>query len=319
MNNLSPDDKREYEDLTFVTMLFNMRDSKEGHINLSGDGGDRHLERTYADFYVSSLQKLCDRYKNIVVFCDRECADILNATDAKIMVMRLDELPIFQEFDKLMGLFRRMGESVRQWPNMHVPLRGTDSNYADRALYASIVLSKIHILSLAAEIPEVQSKYLCWIDAGLESNQFYWKDCDDSKMIYPDEGRVRVCCSSNLNLGQTIYDIRHTSAKDAALCRRPLSISYRTLMALIGREIGPVPQVWGGVLSLETSQCKQFEEKYNKYLRHIVEQGFICYEQGVLTLMLSEHPGWFDVVFTDYNEMKQFFGANAMQLEDLVV
>ncbi|SEP94835.1 WlaTC/HtrL family glycosyltransferase [Butyrivibrio sp. TB] len=314
MNNyLTSDLNKSYKNITFVTMLFNLVDSKESKYHFSSKGEDRHLEKDYIGYYVKSLEKICDKFKDIIVFCDKECADNLKAPNARVIVMKLEELPLYSEIEQIRKLFKLTAERMKFSQNVHVNKKATEEQYWDRALYSIVVLSKQHILTRAAKLNGVDTEYLCWIDAGLltDDHQKFWDGWNGKIEKVPQDGRVRFVCSSNKDLISTVKDIQRTRLEDAVYCRRPISFSIRYFLSLIGREIGPVPQILGGVEFIQKSACEDFEKKYNKYLKRIMSTGLICYEQGILTLMFSEHPEWFEVVLGNNREMDMIFNSNS--------
>lgn len=298
-----------YKDITFVTMLFNITDSQEKHEILSTDGNAHHLKRVYKDYYIDSLEKLCSKFENIVVFCDKECADNLDTPNAKVMITSIDELPYYQQFCKLKDLFSQLPNRVFYKKNINADIEGTESNFHDRALYASVVLSKQHIMSKAAEL--ISTEYLCWLDAGLfaKDHLYLWDGWDGNITATPEDSKIRIICSRNPILKQTLQDIRATTLKDAVFCRRPFTISFRWLCALFGREIGPVPQVSGAYQLMKKTECVRFEQLYNEYVQRIMDRNLICYEQGVLTLMLKENPDLFDVVYSGRNMITAGFNG----------
>ncbi len=314
---LTTDLDKSYDDITFVTMCFNIRNSKEGHVNLNKNGNDRHIKREYIDFYVKNLEKLCAKFKDVVIYCDKECADNLNAPNAKLVVMKLAELPLYQKLSELKNLFQNMGQTIHQRRNMMFHLKGSELVYQNRALYASIVLSKVHILTLASKNKDVRSKYLCWLDAGLLGHQARLFDEWDGKITkYPHNGKIKVICSRNNDIKSTIYDIRHTKLRDSVFCRRPLSFSYRTFMSLLGREICNVNQMSAAVLFIEKKLQGSLESLYNEYLKRIMNEKLICFEQGIFTLMIAEHPGLFEVVLANGSEFIQaFFNGECYSLD----
>lgn len=45
-----------------------------------------------------------------------------------------------------------------------------------------------------------------------------------------------------------------------------------------------------------------------------MSKNLICYEQGILTLMLAEHPEWFEIVFCDGKEMQMIFNGSHAEI-----
>ena len=129
--NLTTDLNKSFDNITFVTVLFNIRDSKERGTNLSSSGGDRQLKRGYTDYYVKSLEMLCRKFKDMFVFCDKECADNLYAPNAKVIVMKLEDLPMYGKLERLKELFKNTAEGIKYRRNIHLHSVTSDKKYSD--------------------------------------------------------------------------------------------------------------------------------------------------------------------------------------------
>lgn len=313
---LIKDLNKEYQDIAFVTMCFNIKDSKENDINLSLDGGDRHLKREYVDFYVKSVEKLCAKFKDIVVFCDKECADNLYAPNAKVIVMKLEELPLYNKLYTLQQLFQNTAERVRYTKNINLHKKASAHQYLDRALYAVLVLSKWYFMARAAELKYVKQKYLCWLDAGMgNKSKMHWEGWNGQISMYPKKGKVRCLVSKGDNINQTIQDLNNTSLNDAIYIRRPRTLSKRYLLSLIGREVGPVPQNCAISFMMHAEDSIIFSNRFDEYLIRIINMGLICFEQGIITIMIKEHPDWFEVVFSYGEDLQYLFNGDSIDLQ----
>lgn len=104
--NLTTDLNKSFDNITFVPCFLISETAKSvGQIS-AVQGGDRHLKRGYIDYYLKSLEMLCRKFKDMDVFCDKECADNLYAPNEKVIVMKLEDLPMYGKLERLKELSR---------------------------------------------------------------------------------------------------------------------------------------------------------------------------------------------------------------------
>ena len=185
-----------FEPITFVTMCFNLG----GVIQLFKDDGQR---RNYQDFYIKSLKGLCGCADNLVVFCDDECAQMLNdINDANIelVVLALEELELWKEIANYRGIFKRMAKKI-EW-RQRIPsffpevikngcIVKPGLEY-ENAVYTVLNQTKPNLIKKAMKKNPFKTGYFYWIDAGMMNHAGFFFSYDYTLRYKPKAVRMAV-------------------------------------------------------------------------------------------------------------------------------
>ncbi len=153
------------ENVSFCTMCFNLGKGKVGKI--------KKQKRDFTEFYLTSLEKLILRYKNVSLWVDREAADFIKSKNLKcnIKVMDFEDLPLYKNRDKYISYLKEMKKKSF---NQGFLLKNLEPE--DVVDYLILVLSKIDVVKWVKDNNQYNSDYFCWMDAGA-FNPIYNNDC----------------------------------------------------------------------------------------------------------------------------------------------
>lgn len=271
---LETDLHKEYDNISFCTMCFNI-----GMERVSSVHNHDRQEKSYIDYYVMSLIKLCRKFKNMIIFCDKECADILtkNKVDAFIYQMKLENLEKYTLLQKYTEIYRRMKRYWKLYIRESSIVRKTVSAY-DNALYTIINQSKIDLMFKACQINPANSKTMIWIDAGCCQERYsnIWGGWD-GKIT---ERTAKMRCTVHTCGSQKIIDksiIKKWNLKNIIYNFKEEQMAANIFMADI--LFFPI-----------------FYKKYNALIEKLISKNLTTSEQSIITWMIHEDTSLFDII-----------------------
>ncbi len=186
------------DDTTFVTMSFDI-----GMIRPIA-GYSRSKETNYKDYYVKSLISLAKCIRNLIVFCDHECAvELYNSikeqqNHIKIYEMEVIDLYPMRFLDKNRAAMRHMAKEVIRREKMHYPKQirmscVVNPKYIEEGtIYNTLVQAKPYLMAKAAKENPFNSEYFYWIDAGILNDRYAFVrenwDSENIRILHKPKG-----------------------------------------------------------------------------------------------------------------------------------
>ena len=248
--------KKEYNDITFCSMLFNLKSKKIDKI--------KKADRTFEKFYLESLSKLSKNYKNLVMWVDEETQAFIESKNLNIKtrVMKFEELPYYKNRNKYLNFLKEMKKcSFNQGYLLN------DIEPEDVVDYLILVLSKIDVVKWARDNDFYNAKYFYWIDAGTNNRiyQRFWCDFEGTITSQPKTGKFAFMTNFK-KIYKSIIDI--SSWEDIALIKAPFEIPASMFM-------------------LNKNIVDTFYSEYKSALLFLEGKRFITTEQGIFSTMLK--------------------------------
>lgn len=272
------------KDITFCTMLFKMPAQE----NLAAiKGGTRSFE----DFYLKSLKKLCDAFPRIALWCDNETAEYIKKNidhwDAKInmRIMKLDELPHWGERESCRKIMYNMKKYVGFFLHHRSPEMWVD--------YLPLMWAKPAIIDWAANNNKFNSDYFMWIDAGALSPKYENSVLWNNWIGQIDAMPMRVRMSIAVTLGKSrphfvprfIYDlykflfVKQIQPANAARLAKQNIID----IAMTNADY----DVPGGCFIVPAVKAHDFWNAFERTRKIMKKHDLVCVDQGMFQAMMK--------------------------------
>ena len=272
--------------ITFCTMLFNMKSKKLEKIKDS--------KRDFCNFYLQSLEKLTQRYKQIFLWCDQETAEFIkkhNLKEVNYKVVNLEQLPYAHKREQYLKILHKMKKkSCNEGYLLH------DLEPEDVVDYLIIVLSKIHVIKDAKEQNFFNSDFFYWIDAGSFNKVYarFWKNWDGFITEKTNKAKFAFMCQG---YKIKMSSIALSSYTDIALIKAPFEISASHFM-------------------LNKRIVNEFYISFTESINFLENKDLISTEQSVFSVMLKrKYNSLFEFAKTEnYNDVMNLVSKNSSKV-----
>lgn len=292
------DNKR--NDITFCTMCFKL--PQQG--NLSSIKGEN---RKYEEFYLASLKTLCETFKQVALWCDKETAKYLEKAGllekVNVCVMDLQDLPHWNEREACRNIMSRMKKYVGYFLHHRSPDVWVD--------YLPLVWAKPAVIDWAAKNNKFKSDYFMWIDAGAFSpkyaNSSVWNNWNGHIGAKPE--RVRMTIAVTLGKSRPHFVPRFLYDLYKFLFVKPIqpanakNLAKQNIIdiAMVNADY----DVPGGSFMVPKTKARDFYDMFERTRKIMKKHDLVCVEQGVFQAMMK-----FDV--DDMFELKYIKGYEGL-------
>ena len=257
--------------ITFCTMLFNLKSKNLNKI--------KKTKRNFETFYLQSLKILCQNYKNIVLWCDKETSDFLEKnkiTNIHKKVIELDELPLFNNRNEHLNILKKM---KKQSFNEGYLLK--DLSPEEVIDYVMLVHSKIEVIKWAKDNNFYNTDYFYWIDAGTNNPVYFriWQNWDGKIDVKTKKCKC-VFMTTHSKILHSIIQL--ADFEDIALIKAPFEIA-------------------AGMFVLNKNIVDEFYQVYKETYKFLMSKKLFTTEQSIFSAMVKRGYGYLFEFSRSYN------------------
>ncbi|MBR4891900.1 MAG: hypothetical protein IKZ34_01825 [Alphaproteobacteria bacterium] len=274
--------KNSRKDITICTMLFKMPDAG----NLAAlNGGNRSFE----EFYLPSLKKLCESFDHIALWCDSCTVEYLKANGladkVNMNVMEITELPHWAERESYCQIMHSMKHNVGYFLHRRSPEMWTN--------YLPLMFAKAAVVDWAAKNNKFNSDYFMWMDGGAFSPKYAnsplwdgWTGVIDAK-----PKRVRMTIAKTLGKSRPHYVPRFVYDLYKFLFGKPILpanaerlVKQRLVdIAMVNADY----DVPGGCFMVPKELCCDFYAAFERARKIMKKHSLVCVDQGIFQAMMK--------------------------------
>ncbi len=273
-----PSDDKEPK-VTIVTGIWDIQR------NELADGWNRNFEH-----YLSNLQKLMKTEDNMIIYIEEKYKDfVLKHRKSENTLVVVRELEWFKNNGDIYKKIQNIRANPK-WYNQSgwIP----ESTQAKLEMYNPIVMSKMFLLNDAAILDPFNSTHLVWIDGALTNTVhegYFWKDKVIQKLgkyftkfsfvCFPYNGKVEI----------------H-------------GFKYDEMCKYANADVNKVAR--GGIFGGPKTDITMVNNIYYDLLNNTLDKGLMGTEESLFTLLLYQHPEWFNYFEIDGNGLLGKFFEN---------
>ena len=273
---------RNRKDITFCTMLFKL----PRHSDLNSIKCEN---RSFENFYLSSLKKICETFGHIALWCDSETAKYLIdagfGNKINMRVMKIQELPHWGERESCCKIMYNMKKYVGFFLHHRSPELWLD--------YLPLTWAKPSIIEWAAKNNKFNSDYFMWIDAGALSPKYesskVWKNWDGH--IYAKPKRIRMAIAITLGKSRPHFVPRFLYNIYKFLFVKPIQpASSRNLVNQNMVDIAMINadyDVPAGSFIVPRTMAFDFYNAFERTRKIMKKHSLVCVEQGIFQAMMK--------------------------------
>lgn len=186
------DETETFDEISIVTMCFNM-----GMEALSSVKGDKRCN--YYEYYIKSVINMCRQFRNVIVFCDKECSSYLlheiGDLNFFIIEMEFNKLEKMMYYEQYKNTYLVMKKRLLDKEKMSLrkkytysPIVKKEASAESIAKYTVLNHSKTDLMYKASLVNPFNTNYFYWLDGGCLQTKYemFWKQWDGKIMHQPE-------------------------------------------------------------------------------------------------------------------------------------